>query len=208
LSSDTWLSWYWGKEDRVEADAPKLVQLFRENHVSKILDVGCGTGRHAIHFARSGFRVSGFDWSEASVKRARELSRAKKVSVDLKVWNMTSFPYPYPDASFDAVLAIKVIHHTKLATIKGIIGEVERLTRSGGFLYLQVPSFEKALRLKRDGEKSEEIEPGTFLPLDGDEKGILHHYFMTEELLSLLGGFEVVNMRLREEHYCVITRRK
>lgn len=203
------MRWYWGKEDKVEVEVPKLVHLFCDNHVSKILDIGCGTGRHAIHFARRGFRVSGFDWSEAAVKRARELSRAKKLSVALKVWNMTSFPYPYGDASFDAVLSIKVIHHTDIATIKGIIREVERITRKGGFFYLQAPSYEKTLRLKSDGSKSEEIEPGTFLPLEGEEKGILHHHFTTEELLSLLDRFEVVSMQLREEyHYCITARKK
>ena len=208
MSSDTWLTWYWGKENKVEADIPKLVHLFRENHASKILDVGCGTGRHAIHFARRGFRVRGFDWSEAAVKRARELSHAKKLSVDLRVWNMTSLPYPYPDASFDAVLSIKVIHHTNITTIKGIIGDVERITRRGSFLYLQAPSYEKALRLRKEGSRSEEIEPGTFLPLEGEEKGILHHHFTTEELLSLLSRFEVVSMQLREEHYCVTARKR
>ncbi len=208
MSSDTWLSWYWGKEDKVEADVPKLVHLFRQNHVSKILDVGCGTGRHAIHFARRGFRVSGFDWSDAAVKRAKELTRTKKLSIDFKAWNMTSLPYPYRDDSFDAVLAIKVIHHTNVTAVKGIIGEIERVTRGGGFLYLQAPSYEKALRLKNEGSKSEEIEPGTFLPLTGEEKGILHHYFTTEELLSLLDRFQVVSMQLREEHYCVTARRK
>jgi 2-polyprenyl-3-methyl-5-hydroxy-6-metoxy-1,4-benzoquinol methylase len=39
---------------------------------ARILDVGCGTGRHAIELARRGYRVVGVDLSESQLRRARE----------------------------------------------------------------------------------------------------------------------------------------
>ena len=38
----------------------------------KIMDIGCGTGRHALELARRGYEVVGVDLSESQLKRARE----------------------------------------------------------------------------------------------------------------------------------------
>lgn len=106
------------------------------------------------------------------------------------------------------MIAIKVIHHSRFESIKKIIHEIERVTRSGGYLYVQVPVFEKAARLEKEGLRSQEVEPGTFLPLEGDEQGIPHHYFRKDELLSLLGNYKIVDMNVKREHYRVTSLKK
>lgn len=45
------------------------------NHSSRILDIACGTGRHAIELARRGYSVTGVDLSESMLARAREKAR-------------------------------------------------------------------------------------------------------------------------------------
>ena len=47
-----------------------------------ILDIGCGTGRHAIELAGRGYGVTGFDLSEGQIRRAREKAAAAGVAVD------------------------------------------------------------------------------------------------------------------------------
>ena len=207
MSKDAWL-WYEGKDGEVESDIPDLAELFVEKNVSKILDLGCGTGRHSIYLSAHGFQVSGFDWSENAVKRAKERLEAARVGADLRVWEMQSIPYPYGLGAFDAVITIKVIHHSMFRSIKKIMHEIERVTRSGGYLYVQVPVFEKAARLEKEGLRSQEVEPGTFRPLEGDEQGIPHHYFRKDELLSLLGNYKIVDMNVKCEHYCVTSLKK
>ena len=48
----------------------------------RILDIGCGTGRHAIELAKRGYKVVGVDLSESQLKKAREKADKAGVKVD------------------------------------------------------------------------------------------------------------------------------
>jgi 2-polyprenyl-3-methyl-5-hydroxy-6-metoxy-1,4-benzoquinol methylase len=50
------------------------------NRQARILDVGCGTGRHSIELARRGYDVTGIDLSAAQLKHAREKAKTAGVS--------------------------------------------------------------------------------------------------------------------------------
>jgi len=61
-----------------------------------ILDVGCGTGRHAIELARRGFSVTGIDLSENQLTRAREKAIEAGVAVDFLRRDARSFRFDVP----------------------------------------------------------------------------------------------------------------
>jgi 2-polyprenyl-3-methyl-5-hydroxy-6-metoxy-1,4-benzoquinol methylase len=52
------------------------------NKSTKILDVGCGTGRHSLELARRGYDVLGFDLSNEQLQQAREKASNAGVLVD------------------------------------------------------------------------------------------------------------------------------
>ena len=54
---------------------------FGRDKSARILDIGCGTGRHSIELARRGYSVLGVDLSEAQLKKARENAERDRVSV-------------------------------------------------------------------------------------------------------------------------------
>ena len=54
------------------------------NKAIRILDIGCGTGRHSIELARRGYTVVGVDLSESQLKRAKEKTSAQKLSIVFK----------------------------------------------------------------------------------------------------------------------------
>jgi len=56
----------------------------KSNKSLKILDVGCGTGRHAIELSKRGYNITGIDLSESQLKRAREKAKANNLSIDFQ----------------------------------------------------------------------------------------------------------------------------
>ena len=50
----------------------------------KILDVGCGTGRHAIELSKRGYIVTGIDLSETQLARAREKAENNNLTIDFQ----------------------------------------------------------------------------------------------------------------------------
>ena len=115
---DTWLNWY--KDRRVEENVALFVKWLLEARVRRVLDFGTGTGRHAVYLARMGFEVYGFDWSDAAITIAKQELSKEKLSASLTVWDMNDAPLPYDDDFFDAVIAVKVLHHTYLEKITRI----------------------------------------------------------------------------------------
>jgi 2-polyprenyl-3-methyl-5-hydroxy-6-metoxy-1,4-benzoquinol methylase len=58
-----------------------IEQEIKFHKSTRILDVGCGTGRHSIELARRGYKVVGVDLSESQLLRAEEKASEAKVDV-------------------------------------------------------------------------------------------------------------------------------
>lgn len=59
----------------------------------KILDIGCGTGRHAIELTKRGYNVTGIDLSESQLKRAREKAKEQGVKIDFEKHDARNLPF-------------------------------------------------------------------------------------------------------------------
>jgi 2-polyprenyl-3-methyl-5-hydroxy-6-metoxy-1,4-benzoquinol methylase len=63
------------------------------NKSLKIIDIGCGTGRHSIELAKRGYTVTGIDLSESQLERAREKAKAKNLQVDFQKRDARQLPF-------------------------------------------------------------------------------------------------------------------
>jgi 2-polyprenyl-3-methyl-5-hydroxy-6-metoxy-1,4-benzoquinol methylase len=63
------------------------------NHSVRILDIGCGTGRHAIELARRGYSVVGIDLSESQLNRAREKAVEHGFPIDFRQTDARELPF-------------------------------------------------------------------------------------------------------------------
>ncbi len=59
----------------------------------KILDVGCGTGRHSIELSKRGYTVTGIDLSETQLARAREKAEKDNLRIDFVKQDARNLPY-------------------------------------------------------------------------------------------------------------------
>jgi len=156
----------------------------------KVLDIGCGSGRHVVHLAKIGLNIFGLDNSPAGLRLTSEWLKNEALQSPLILADAHQ-PLPFPGGAFDAVISTQVIHHATLATVQETAQEIARIVRPGGRILISVPGK------KHDEEEFTEIEPGTFVPLSGSEKGLPHHIFKLEELPELFTPFETQELSMR-----------
>lgn len=111
---------------------PAIVELAGEVTGRRILDAGCGAGPVSLALRERGAIVSGFDLSAKMVELARQRLGA---DTDLRVVDIAR-PLPYPDAAFDDVVAVLVLHY--LEDWSGPLAELRRVLRPGGRLFVVV----------------------------------------------------------------------
>lgn len=178
-------------------DMGKLIKTFRAHGVKKILDLGSGSGRHVIYFAKNGFLVYGLDNSSSGLAITRKWLSEECLEAKLLEQEMTT-TFPFEDNFFDAIISIQVIHHANISDIKKIISEMKRVLKENGFIFITVPIF------KNQGTNFKQIELNTYIPIDGHEKGLPHHYFTKKELKDFFFNFNIVDLHIdRENHYCL-----
>ena len=73
------------------------------DRAKRILDIGCGTGRHAIELARRGYHVTGIDLSDSQLARAKEKSLQQNVLVDFRKHDARDLPF---NGEFDLAIMI------------------------------------------------------------------------------------------------------
>jgi SAM-dependent methyltransferase len=70
---------------------------------SRILDIGCGTGRHTIELSKRGYDVTGIDLSDSQLKRAREKAFEQNLKIDFLKHDARVLPF---SQEFDLAIMI------------------------------------------------------------------------------------------------------
>lgn len=63
------------------------------NKSLKILDVGCGTGRHSIELTKRGYTVTGIDLSDSQLERAREKAKNLNLNIEFQKQDARNLPF-------------------------------------------------------------------------------------------------------------------
>ncbi|KQL46520.1 hypothetical protein AN963_16465 [Brevibacillus choshinensis] len=103
--------------------------LNSEKH-KEILDYGFGGGADFIHFCRKGYQVSGVEISESAITQLKSKLESMGVSPDLQL--LTDGRIPFPDNSFDVVVAWQVLYYNDWPGFFAAMKEINRVLRSGG----------------------------------------------------------------------------
>lgn len=108
---------------------------------ARVLDLGCGTGRHALELMRRGARVTGADPSSGMLAVARAKAGAARVE-----WTRLRprGPLPFAPARFDALVSGLVLEH--VPDLRRFFREARRVCRPGASLW--VSAMHPAMLLK------------------------------------------------------------
>jgi len=80
-----------------------IEQELNFNKSLKILDVGCGTGRHSIELSKRGYSVTGIDLSESQLAQARAKAIKENLNIDFQKHDARNLPF---NKEFDAAIML------------------------------------------------------------------------------------------------------
>ena len=158
----------------------------------RVLDLGCGVGRHAVYLGQQGFEVHASDIATDGLQET--LRRMRLGSVHGAVVRSDMTAVPYPDAVFDAVIAINVVYHGFRADVARCMAEVHRVLKPTGLFFVTFNSTESD-----DWGRGRRIDDLTFVKIGGVEDGIPHYFVDRAELERLMSAYELLDVSLKVE---------
>ncbi len=182
-------------------DMEKISELFKEKEIKRVLDLGCGTGRHLIFLSKKGFEVYGMDASPKALEMASKWLIEENEKAELHL-DRIEHKFPYEDKFFDAIISIQVIHHNLMKDIIFTVREIERILKKDGVIFLTFPVLGTGSKLEKWELK--EIEKGTYIPQKGQEKGLPHHFFTIEEINQVFNSFNLLEIYMDKTNHRAI----
>ena len=196
MGSGTWDK-YWGDgcdHGYWERPAPEVIEFIASQLPESrpaVLDLGCGLGRHAIAFARRGFRVAATDASQGAIDHTK--GWAGKLGLAVETHACSMIEQPFPRCSFDIVLSYNVLYHGRRHQFADAIGCVWDVLKPSGLFFFTCPT-------RRDGKHGhgERIAPHTYAAAKSVTPGDTHYFADRTDLDEMLARFAIRSIRADE----------
>ncbi|MDD5656163.1 MAG: class I SAM-dependent methyltransferase [Elusimicrobia bacterium] len=136
--------------------SPFVLRALERIRPGKLLDLGCGEGRHSIVAAKLGFQVVAVDAEPLALARARKNARGLRV----KFLRADALALPFGPGEFDAVIDWGCLHHQKKSDWPRYLAGLLKLLKPDGYCVLEV--FSPGFRLFRGARRSWHVAAGAY----------------------------------------------
>jgi ubiquinone/menaquinone biosynthesis C-methylase UbiE len=138
----------------VIADEVELLRSLAPLDRARVLELGCGKAEFARRLLDRAPVAAIAALEVDAVQHERNLAAPPRAGLEFHYGGAQAIPFG--DASFDGVLMMKSLHHVPVEHMDGALGEVRRVLKPGGWLYVSEPvfagDFNEVLRLFHDEE--------------------------------------------------------
>jgi tellurite methyltransferase len=181
---------YWQEPAKEVID---LKNRLNKSKFTEVLDLGCGIGRHAILFAKSGFRVTAVDYSQEALNILQQKASEKDTHINIIRGSYSE--NIFPEESFNLVISYNVLYHGYRDDFKNAISIIHKYLRPEGLFFFTCPT-------RRDEKygNGEEVAENTYKSLNSVHPGDIHYFAGEEDITDFLSEFESFSKCI-EEHY-------
>ena len=160
---------------------------------ARVLDLGCGIGRHALMYAAVGHQVTGLDAAEDGLAELSARAGSLNLTIETVLGKMDALPFA--NASFDHVLSFNVIYHADEEIMSRTIAEIFRILRPGGTFQGTMLTLRGLAMTQAKLPGGREISRNTWV-FDDDEgdKRHPHHFCGSTDVMRLFHAFDVLRL--------------
>lgn len=153
----------------------------------RVLDLGTGNGRNAIHLARLGANVVGIDVSDVAIGFAKKNIAGEDLIIDFRVTNMGE-RYDFVDDQFNVIIDATSSNSLNETEREVYLSEVYRVLASGGYFFVRAlckdgdDNAKKLIKMYPGKEKDTYIIPNV---------GLVERVFTREDFLATYSRFQI-----------------
>ena len=131
-------------KNRLNRELPFLQKLLGTRKSARILDLACGSGRHATALAQLGHEVTGLDASQGMIDAAIHLTSKEEATVQYLVGDMQKL-LNLVEAPYDLIMCLgnSLALLPNIATLKFTLQGVHTLLEPSGMFIAQILNFEE-----------------------------------------------------------------
>lgn len=167
----------------------------------RILDLGCGAGRHVLFLAQNGFETCGIDYSQNGINVTSERLKEFGLKADLKVGSVDKINYPA--SSFDGLICFGVLYYNDIETIENASKEIHRVLKDDAIAYIIIRSTEdyRYVNNKKLSKYVALIDENDNDKAANSENGMQMYFFDKDEVKRVFACFENIEInRIRVSH--------
>lgn len=198
MGESNW-DFYWREQKELEhwqKPADSVIEFVKASNCDKqpkVLDLGCGIGRHAILFTKEGFKVTALDSSEQALEELK--SNIKKLNLNIEIVKGNYLKSIFQPNSFDIIISYNVIYHGFREDFKRAIELCKTYLKEEGVLFFTCPT--------REDDKygsGKKVAPYTYESLNSVHPGDIHYFADGDDIKELVEGLKIKSIK-KDEHY-------